>query len=1193
MTAETEKHYAAIRSRNAGTQGCNPRSVGDAFFPALFANRTQFLIELLQNAQDALQRRPGWSGSRTVSLQVLSYPSQAGKFAVRFSHFGLPFSSENVDAICGLNLSTKRDDFNQIGRFGMGFKSVFAVTSRPEIHSGADDFKILDYMLPIAADPVEREPEETVIMLPLYWEGFVPLIEQELRGWGPRILLFLRDVQEFHWAVAGGHSGVYGRQEGPQLSKDCRTFSLTAIERGGPERSEYWVVFSRQVTHKGRAAGQVEIAFAATPGVDGAPPVVRRSGRVPAYVFFPTRELTELGFIVNGPYVTTLSRETMQNDEWNNYLAIETGHLVVESLAWLRDQGLLDHAWLGCMPLEGLRSPGGLHPGRFLPIAVAVEGALRSERLWPCHTSGYALAKDTRRTDDAQLRELISDQQLTRLQGLKTELRWLAAADWKLGRLHDRFQGKSLTSTEIVQAMTREFLMKQPDEWIARLYGYLSSWKPSTPTVDLRNLPLVRLEGGEHVPARRDGGVQAFLPSPHGQGLPMVSEAVLASPEAEQFLRSLGITRPAPIDRVTRRILTIYQEDGASPGPEYGRDLQELRAAYESDDESRSKLTEVLKCAFWVAAIEQKTGERALKRPREVYVGSTSLSETFSGVPGVWIVDGTLAPLNDEIGRLILTQCDARNHLIAVPDDGRLARDAKARMRADQQRVRKLLRASQISDLRYSDFQILDLRALLDTLPALSVSEREARSAGLWRALCELVAASGEFITKGEYAWHVSAGNWSDAWDESVTFESGWVGVLNAAAWICGPTGQLCRPEDVEFDTLGWPSQHGLQSAMRFQPSNLTKLADGFGLETALLRELRHRGLTKLEQVFPTPPPEPPPKATDTPPLPVGTPPDRAARTAADGVHPGETAANGSRTAGGHDDAGREPSGSGRGAGAPEGGTGDQAPGRGARSTGLPQGDGVGEHGGPTGRRAGSPFSSHGAPGSRGAEAGGADGETPGSAEDVWVHINGARYAAYPDGRLPGLTEVVDKLLRSSNGAAAPGGSSRLKSPPHPEPEPSGGGRGWTVPWDQNERNLIVGAVGELAVLRHLELTSGGAITAAAWRSGMRARVLDDGDAGDDELGYDFKFSREGREYEVEVKATKSSRPEWIELGRTEVAAARRRARDGSGVRWEIWLVADALANPTIHVLGNPYAKGEEEKFTICESSVRVGFALG
>jgi hypothetical protein len=46
------------------------------------------------------------------------------------------FTASNIDAICDVKASTKgKHQRGYIGRKGIGFKSVFTITDRPEIHS--------------------------------------------------------------------------------------------------------------------------------------------------------------------------------------------------------------------------------------------------------------------------------------------------------------------------------------------------------------------------------------------------------------------------------------------------------------------------------------------------------------------------------------------------------------------------------------------------------------------------------------------------------------------------------------------------------------------------------------------------------------------------------------------------------------------------------------------------------------------------------------------------------------------------------------------------------------------------------------------------------------------------------------------------------------------------------------------------
>ncbi len=207
--------------------------------------------------------------------------------------------------------------------------------------------------------------------------------------------------------------------------------------------------------------------------------------------------------------------------------------------------------------------------------------------------------------------------------------------------------------------------------------------------------------------------------------------------------------------------------------------------------------------------------------------------------------------------------------------------------------------------------------------------------------------------------------------------------------------------------------------------------------------------------------------------------------------------------------------------------------------------------------------------------------------------ILGAAYLAPTGDRFPGLSSLIDENLNPDLGADLdPTAPPQLKAPPKPRPPPSGGGHARTVSGEKSGTNLLVGGVGEYVVLRALKKMSRGRITNSAWRSGMRSRFLDDGVSGDDELGYDFAFTLDGKQYEVEVKATAGKTTNSVQLGPSEIAQAERSAAEGSGVIWQLWLVTGALAFPTIHVLGNPYLPAHRHAFTVQPIGARVLFGL-
>src|SRR6185437_4231184 len=150
-------NYGVIRAENERRYGTDIGRVGRMLLAERYDDRTHFIFELLQNAEDALARRSSDRGSRTISFDLS--PDQ---LAVR--HCGRPFDEADVRAICGIAESTK--GLTAIGRFGIGFKSVYSLTDRPEVHSGFEDFAIENFVWPVAARHVARDRDETIIVIP-------------------------------------------------------------------------------------------------------------------------------------------------------------------------------------------------------------------------------------------------------------------------------------------------------------------------------------------------------------------------------------------------------------------------------------------------------------------------------------------------------------------------------------------------------------------------------------------------------------------------------------------------------------------------------------------------------------------------------------------------------------------------------------------------------------------------------------------------------------------------------------------------------------------------------------------------------------------------------------------------------------------------------------------------------------------
>lgn len=550
--------YAAIRAVNERRYGTDIGRIGQMLLADRYDDRTHFIFELLQNAEDALARRKDWSGSRAVRFTLQ-------REALYFSHYGKLFDDPDVRGICGIAESTK--DRTAIGRFGIGFKSVYAYTTKPEIHSGDEDFAIDSFVWPTPTRPLERHPDETIIALPLNAgvNSAQEEIAQGLQRLGPTALLFLREIEEIEWSVEGGPSGLYLRSKPKVVAPGVHRISLIGQQTDAEEIEESWLIFYRNVSSDdGTVMGQVEVAFPTVEDVDTGRWSITRVSNSPLVVYFPTILQTYLGFLVQGPYRTTPSRDNItKNDPWNQNLVRETCSVLIESLQVLRDMGLLNTDALRVLPLDrALFSDGQM----FAPVFEAVRTTLQSERLLPTADNDYAAAPQARLARTQELRALFTPRQLADVFGEDREVPWLSG-DITQDRTPDlrhylmqELQIPEVTPETILPRLDKTFLEAQSDNWVVRLYEFLNERPALHHRVE--EVPLIRLEDGTHLKAMDGGGkLQAFLPSVIETGFPTVKEAVCRDGAAAEFLRSLGLREPDPVDDVILNVLPKYMHD--------------------------------------------------------------------------------------------------------------------------------------------------------------------------------------------------------------------------------------------------------------------------------------------------------------------------------------------------------------------------------------------------------------------------------------------------------------------------------------------------------------------------------------------------------------------------------------------------------------------------------------------------------
>ena len=620
--------YQRIREENIARYGWDTAVLD--LLGQLYSERTHFIFELIQNAEDA--------GATELAFELF-------EDRLELRHDGRPFTEADVRGVCGVGQSDKaRDkagDLTAIGKFGIGFKSVYAYTRTPRIYSGSEAFRIENFVRPYAVNPPAEPLTGTLFVFP-FDHDTVPAevatreIAAALGALQPRILLFLRNIERLRTGAPGAADSVVERSvtDGPGTSGRVK------VSRDG--RRERWLTWQRPV--EGHPGQRVEVAFR----LEGER--VAAVGASPLTAFFPTEKETFLGFLIQGPYRTTPARDNIPGDDPSNQALVrQTAALLIDVLPELRDQGLLTADALQVLPLEEARFPAG---SMFRPLFDAAGDALTAEALIPMTGGGYGVAVDLLLPGSPEVLGLLDPGQLGVLCGADRPV-WFADAAiserstpalWRY--LRDEIGVDEITPEAVVTRLTEEFLEEQNDPWITRFYRFLAGHPSLWPAATGR--PIIRLEDGRQVaPFDAQGRPAVYLPGPAPSSLPTVKRAVADAPAARAFLTALQLTAPDVVAEVLQMVLPRYDGlDLAALDPaQHDADLERVaRAMDEAAAGRRAELLESVAATPFLIGENAATGEQALLAPPRLYQRSKDLEAYFEGNPDAWFARDGYGP---------------------------------------------------------------------------------------------------------------------------------------------------------------------------------------------------------------------------------------------------------------------------------------------------------------------------------------------------------------------------------------------------------------------------------------------------------------------------------------------------------------------------------------------------------------------
>lgn len=539
-----------------------------------YPDSAHFIYELLQNADDAI--------ASEVEI-ILCHE------ALVFKHNGkehFTISEENdsqkqyghINSITAVGRSPKSD--NKIGKFGVGFKSVFTYTDTPEIYDDKFRFKIENYMIPtlLSKDHYLRKVGETMFYIPFKEpEKAYKEIKRKLETLDNPIL-FLRNLRKISWFEFSRPTNiyVYTKNIPESFVKNGIEVEYVSLENVD-DRRNIWL-FSKSVTVSDAGKHTISVGY-----------YINHEGEIDTkirpnvYCFFPTKESYDICLITHAPFELVDSRQNVkENSDVNILLSKELAHLAAESLPILRDIGLRTESYLindnllEIVPIEDEQS----YRYNYNPVITnsyffnSYIESIKKGNFFLTRDNQYIGVEDSIMANPINLAEVLTDEQMKVLLGSEKNKYFvfpsITTRDKEWTYLSSVLGIPVFTSEKLAEAINSHpsFMEQQDDQWLHKLYSFLkqdaiSLWKPGLynkkSPMPFRYCPILRLRTGGFAPAYISDALNVFYSSIDADGdVNVIDPVLLENKTSKSFFDELGLKEIDKADYI-KKILIKYE----------------------------------------------------------------------------------------------------------------------------------------------------------------------------------------------------------------------------------------------------------------------------------------------------------------------------------------------------------------------------------------------------------------------------------------------------------------------------------------------------------------------------------------------------------------------------------------------------------------------------------------------------------
>ena len=595
----------------------------------LYPDNAHFIYELLQNAED----------TKATKILFELYDDQ-----LVFYHNGKrDFDYDDIESITNIGHSTKKDDINQIGKFGVGFKAVFSYTSMPEIHSREVSFRIKDLFIPETIPPATvKDPYTTMMIFPFNHKEKTAQkanaeIEYHLENLSDETLLFLTHIDEIAWQIDGKISSI---------KRIGKTQSHIEILNTRNETSSKWLKYTKKVPHKDGLYVAIAFKLGEDENTDKIK-IVPVEGKVS--IFFPAeKETSKLKFHIHAPFASTVARDSIKDLGENKELIDLIAEVTAESLLDIKKKKLLTTEFLEVLPI-----PDDELTSFYMPIQIKLDKAFHQEALLPTDSGAYARATQCFFAS-ADIRRVLNRQDLMLLLESEDDIYFAKSAkqlnsradkyirslrlksfDWEefaeaIGKLSEDITDDNRESweddygeLEKIDAK-REWLEKKENGWLQKFYALLWDAYDRSDYYEIESVSsLIKLSDGGFNYANND---LYFLDENN-----RIAEFIYVEPltytsgknkrqqeKAKNFLELNGVKQITEKELIELTLKKYYSDADFNPPKDFDTHVKHINKfiAFAKEYEDFS----FMRNYYFIRCVDENGGVETFCRPEGVYI---------------------------------------------------------------------------------------------------------------------------------------------------------------------------------------------------------------------------------------------------------------------------------------------------------------------------------------------------------------------------------------------------------------------------------------------------------------------------------------------------------------------------------------------------------------------------------------------